>query len=164
MVNFYFIQRLCLRKGLSLNKLSSRFWIVNHKTTRYILITRRSYHHLLQYYCYIRDRAKLLPDRIGISCVGSATKSSLFSGYIINHLLAKLVRSRWLHTCPFFFFILVIDLDFDSVHKNAKRSKANIRASWPLVCPITHIYWLPEHETGTIYYYYYYRRELFNDS
>ena len=105
---------------------------------------------------------KLLPDRIGICCVGSATKSSLFSGYIINHLLAKLVRSRWLHTCPFFFF-LVIDLDFDSVHKNAKRSKANIRASWPLVCPITHIYWLPEHETGTIYYYYY-RRELFNDS
>ena len=104
MVNFYFIQRLCLRKGLSLNKLSSRFWIVNHKTTRYILITRRSYHHLLQYYCYIRDRAKLLPDRIGISCVGSATKSSLFSGYIINHLLAKLVRSRWLHTCPFFFY------------------------------------------------------------
>ena len=123
MVNFYFIQRLCLRKGLSLNKLSSRFWIVNHKTTRYILITRRSYHHLLQYYCYIRDRAKLLPHRIRISCVGSATKNSLFSGYIINHLFAKLVRSRWLHTCPFCFLSLLLTLTSTRSIKTQKEAR-----------------------------------------
>ena len=83
MVNFYFIQRLCLRKGLSLNKLSSRFWIVNHK-------------------------AKLLPDRIGISCVGSATKSSLFSGYIINHLLAKLFGQDGFILAGFFSLLLTL--------------------------------------------------------
>ena len=48
-------------------------------------------------------------------------------GHIINPLLAKLVRSRWLdidiNLVPFFFFVFFffMDLDFLLAHENTKK-------------------------------------------
>ena len=59
--------------------------------------------------------------------------------YIINPLLTKLVRSRWLDI-GLVLFCEFMDLDFVSVHKHAKKNLANIQPSWPLAWSITHTY------------------------
>ena len=62
-------------------------------------------------------------------------------GHLINPLLTKLVRSRWLEI-GLVLFCVFMDLAFVSVHKNAKKNLANIQPSWPHAWSITHIQWL----------------------
>ena len=65
-----------------------------------------------------------------ISCVGPAKK---FSFWPYNQsFINQLVRSRWLDIG------LLIDPDFVSVHKTAKKNLANVQLSWPQAWSITH--------------------------
>ena len=50
-------------------------------------------------------------------------------GDIINPLLTKVVRSRWLNIGLVLFGVFM-DLDFVLVHKNAKKNEANIPPFW----------------------------------
>ena len=52
-----------------------------------------------------------------------------FIGHIINPLLTKLVRSRWLDV-GLVLFLRFLDLDFVSVHKTQKK-----RRTWPITWP-----------------------------
>ena len=71
--------------------------------------------------------------KLGISREDPAWKNSLL-GHLINPLLTKLIRPRRLDILLSLFCVFV-DLDFVSVHKNAKKknsnNKANIHPSWP---------------------------------
>ena len=58
-------------------------------------------------------------------------------GHIINPLLTKPVHSRWLDI-GLVLFCVFMDLDFVSVHKNAKKNLANIQPSSPHAWSITH--------------------------
>ena len=55
---------------------------------------------------------------------------------MINPLLTKVFRSRWLELASFF-ICEFMDLDFVAVHKQAKKN--NIQPSWPHACSKTHI-------------------------
>ena len=50
--------------------------------------------------------------------------------HIINPILTKLVRLRWINIGLFLFCVL-IDLAYVSVHKNTQKNSANILPSWP---------------------------------
>ena len=63
------------------------------------------------------------PNGLGFSHIVPTKKYSLFD-HIMNPLLTKPGRSRWLNIV--LFFCVVIDHDFDLVHENAKRNLANI--------------------------------------
>ena len=53
---------------------------------------------------------------------------NLPESHIINRLLTKFVRSRWLDI-GFVLFCEFMDLDFVSVHKHSKKDLANIQLS-----------------------------------
>ena len=91
-------------------------------------------------------RCDLLPERARWSHLACSWLPAVFSmknvpeSHIINPLLTKFVRSRWILAS--FFFCELIDLDFVSVHKQAKKYLANIQPSWPHTWSITHTSWL----------------------
>jgi len=68
-----------------------------------------------------RARWALLARSLDISGVGPARISSLF-GYIINPLLTKLVRSKWLYI-GLVLFCVFIDLNFVSVKKKKQQQQ-----------------------------------------
>ena len=68
-----------------------------------------------------RARWALLARSLDISGVGPARISSLF-GYIINPLLTKLVRSKWLYI-GLILFCVFIDLNFVSVKKKKQQQQ-----------------------------------------
>ena len=72
--------------------------------------------------------------RSGLPAV--SRKKNFLKSHIINPLLIKLVRSRWLDIGLFFFRVYV------SVHKHAKKERQYpaIQPSWPHSWSITHIY------------------------
>ena len=59
----------------------------------------------------------------------------VFFFHIINLLLTKLVRSRWVHISASFFFRVLVDLDFVSVHKHPKKRtwprSSHLTLCWP---------------------------------
>ena len=65
-----------------------------------------------------------LSCRLGITRCPADNNCSLSISQILNPLLTKLVRSRWLETASF--FCVFIDLDSVSVHKRAKQRR------WPI--------------------------------
>ena len=58
-------------------------------------------------------------SRLGLPSV--SCKKNFPESHIINPLLTKFVRSRWLGTVLVLFFCEFMDLDFVSVHKHAKK-------------------------------------------
>ena len=76
-------------------------------------------------------RCDCLPQRArwsypaGSGLPAVSRKKNFSESHIINHLLTKLIRSRW--------------LDIGFFNKHAKKNLANIPPSWPHVWSITHI-------------------------
>ena len=64
-------------------------------------------------------------------------KKNFPESHIINPLLTKFVRSRWLDI-GFVLFCEFMDLEFVSAHKHSKKDLANIQPSWPHTWSITH--------------------------
>ena len=76
-------------------------------------------------------RCDCLPQRArwsypaGSGLPAVSRKKNFSESHIINHLLTKLIRSRW--------------LDIGFFYKHAKKNLANIPPSWPHIWSITHI-------------------------
>ena len=60
---------------------------------------------------------------------------------IINPLLTKLIRSRWLHIGLVLFFSSLWTATPSRSINTQKKNLANIQTSWPHTWSITHIYW-----------------------
>ena len=59
-------------------------------------------------------------------------KKNFPESHVINPLLTKFVRSRWLDIGLVLFFCQFMDLNFVSVHRHTqKKNLANIQPSWP---------------------------------
>ena len=85
--------------------------------------------------------------RLGLPAV--YRKKNFPESHIINPLLTKFVRSRWLDIGLVLFLVFLfgefMDLDFVSIHKQAKKKKkkklANIQLFWPHTWSISHVHW-----------------------
>ena len=88
-------------------------------------------------------RCDWLPERARLSYLtlqelpAVSRKKNFLESHVINTLLTKLVRLRWLNI-GLVLFCEFMDLDSVSVHKHAKYNLANIQPSWPHTWSITH--------------------------
>ena len=83
---------------------------------------------------------------LGISSFVSAEAKFFWSYKKSLYWPSLLGQDGWiLASFFFFFFAFFIDLNFVSVHKNAKKNLANIQPPWPHAWSITHMYYIVLH-------------------
>ena len=78
--------------------------------------------------------------RSGLPAV--SRKQTFTKSHIINPLLTKYVRSRWLHIGLVLFFASLWTSTSSRSINTQKKNLANIQPSWPHTWSITHTYWL----------------------
>ena len=128
-------------------------WYYKHMTRQFY---RSSGHSITQLIVWLAPRAgkmnqiarcDWLPERTrrghlarsGLPAV--SRKKNFHESHIINPLLAKFVRSRWLDIGQVLFCEFK-DRDEVEVHKYAKKNSANLQPSWP------HTWWKPVYITN----------------